>query len=144
MVNMWLAEELYYRGINNYIQAYMGDTLVWEKSNNDYFYVENTSSMYNSIGFTMRKVKAEYPLGDYDETSVTDLIFSPTLQYSLDGINWNDYTAYLDGNYAAFGKVTDGIEVVDEVVKAVSKYGDSNGMLETKYQPIIEYIKVTE
>ena len=102
---MWLAEELYYRGINNYIQAYMGDTLVWEKLNNDYFYVENTSSMYNSIGFTMRKVKAEYPLGDYDETSVTDLNFSPTLQYSLDGVNWNDYTAYLDGNYAEYPKI---------------------------------------
>ncbi len=50
----------------------------------------------------------------------------------------------LDGSYAAFGKVTSGIEVVDKVVEVVSKYGDSNGMLETKYQPVIEYIKVTE
>lgn len=71
----------------------------------DYFYVENTSSMYNSIGFTMRKVKAEYPLADYDDTYVTDLNFSPTLQYSLDGENWNDYTAYLDGNYAEYPKI---------------------------------------
>ena len=50
----------------------------------------------------------------------------------------------LDGNYAAFGKVTSGIEVVDKVVDAVSKYGDDNGMLDKKYQPVIEYIKVIE
>lgn len=102
---MWIADEIYYRGKNNYIQAYIGDTLVWEKVNHDYFYVENTSSMSNSIGFTMRKVKAEYPLSDYSETSVTDLNFSRTLQYSLDGVNWNDYTAYLDGNYAEYPKI---------------------------------------
>lgn len=50
----------------------------------------------------------------------------------------------LDGNYAAFGKVTSGIEVVDKVVESVSKYGDDNGMLDKEYQPVIEYIKVIE
>ena len=50
----------------------------------------------------------------------------------------------LDGSYAAFGIVTSGIEVVDKVVDTVSKYGDDNGMLDKKYQPVIEYIKVIE
>lgn len=50
----------------------------------------------------------------------------------------------LDGNYAAFGKVTSGIEVVDKIVESVSKYGDDNGILNKKYQPVIEYIKVIE
>lgn len=50
----------------------------------------------------------------------------------------------LDGKYAAFGKVTSGIEVVDKVVDAVSEYGDDNGMLPTENQPVIEYIKVIE
>lgn len=51
---------------------------------------------------------------------------------------------HLDGNYAGFGKVTKGIEVVDEVVKKVSKLGDDNGLIPKKDQPIIEYIKVIE
>lgn len=50
----------------------------------------------------------------------------------------------LDGEYAAFGKVISGIEVVDKIVETVSKYGDSNGMLDLEYQPVIEYIKVIE
>lgn len=50
----------------------------------------------------------------------------------------------LDGNYAAFGKVTSGMEVVDAIVEKVSKYGDDNGILDKEYQPIIEYIKVIE
>ena len=50
----------------------------------------------------------------------------------------------LDGSYAAFGKVTSGIEVVDKVVDAVSEYGDVNGMLPTENQPVIEYVKIIE
>lgn len=50
----------------------------------------------------------------------------------------------LDGNYAAFGKVTSGMEVVDAIVENVSKYGDDNGILDKEYQPVIEYIKVIE
>lgn len=50
----------------------------------------------------------------------------------------------LDGNYAAFGKVTSGIEVVDKVVNAVSEYGNDNGLIPKDKQPIIEYIRVLE
>lgn len=48
----------------------------------------------------------------------------------------------LDGNYAAFGHVINGIEVVDKIVENTSKYGDDNGLLEEKYQPIIESIRI--
>lgn len=50
--------------------------------------------------------------------------------------------SHLDGEYAAFGKVTDGMEVVDAIVDAVSEDGDSNGLLPEDVQPVIEYIKV--
>ncbi|MBQ3021134.1 MAG: peptidylprolyl isomerase [Bacilli bacterium] len=50
----------------------------------------------------------------------------------------------LDGNYAAFGKVINGIEVVDKIVDAVSDLGDDNGLIPKENQPIIEYIKVIE
>lgn len=48
----------------------------------------------------------------------------------------------LDGSYAAFGHVINGIEVVDKIVENTSKYGDDNGLLEEKYQPIIESIRI--
>jgi len=49
---------------------------------------------------------------------------------------------HLDGNYAAFGSVTEGIEVVDKIVEEVSAFGDENGLIPKDKQPIIEYIKV--
>lgn len=48
----------------------------------------------------------------------------------------------LDGSYAAFGHVISGIDVVDKIVENTSKYGDDNGLLEEKYQPIIESIRI--
>ena len=53
-------------------------------------------------------------------------------------------SSHLDGNYAAFGKVTKGMEVVDKIVEKVAKKGDGNGMLPKKNQPIIESIKIIE
>ncbi len=50
----------------------------------------------------------------------------------------------LDGSYAAFGHVTKGIEIVDEIVKDVAKYGDENGILPLENQPKINYIKMVE
>ena len=44
-----------------------------------------------------------------------------------------DDAAYLDGQYAAFGQVTEGIEVVDEIVMR-SPTEDSNGTVATKNQ----------
>lgn len=51
---------------------------------------------------------------------------------------------YLDGDYAAFGKVTSGIEIVDKIVNDVSKYGDGNGLIPEDKQPIIETISIEE
>ena len=48
----------------------------------------------------------------------------------------------LDGNYAAFGKVISGIEVVDKIEETLSSLGDENGLIPVDKQPVIEYIKV--
>ena len=47
----------------------------------------------------------------------------------------------LDGNYAAFGKVTSGMEVVDEIAKN-TKVEDDNGTVLSKNQPVIESIRI--
>ena len=49
---------------------------------------------------------------------------------------------HLDGSYAAFGKVIDGMEIVDKIVESTSEFGDDNGLIPEDKQPIIEYIKV--
>ena len=50
---------------------------------------------------------------------------------------------FLDGNYAAFGHVTNGIEIVDKICEDTSVQ-DSNGTVAKQDQPIIESIKVVE
>lgn len=49
----------------------------------------------------------------------------------------------LDGNYAAFGKVIYGMEVVDKIAEN-TKVEDDNGTVLKKNQPVIESIRVIE
>lgn len=48
---------------------------------------------------------------------------------------------YLDGNYAAFGHVTEGMEVVDKIANE-AKPTDDNGSIAAADQPVIEYVKI--
>lgn len=48
---------------------------------------------------------------------------------------------YLDGQYAAFGHVTEGMDVVDAVV-ADARPTDSNGTISADQQPVIETITI--
>lgn len=49
-------------------------------------------------------------------------------------------STFLDGKYAAFGKVTSGMDVVDELAKV--KVEDNNGTVSKENQPVMESIKV--
>ena len=52
-------------------------------------------------------------------------------------------STFLDGKYAGFGKVTDGMGVVDKICKKV-KVEDDNGTTLSENQPVIETIKVID
>ena len=52
-------------------------------------------------------------------------------------------TASLDGQYAAFGKVTEGMEIVDQICEKTPVV-DGNGKVEADKQPKIEAIKVID
>ena len=52
-------------------------------------------------------------------------------------------STYLDGDYAAFGMVRKGMEVVDEIAKKTEVI-DSNGTVESENQPVIEKIEIIE
>ena len=50
---------------------------------------------------------------------------------------------YLDGQYAGFGKVTEGMDSVDKICEVTSVV-DSNGTVEKENQPVIETIKIVD
>ena len=52
-------------------------------------------------------------------------------------------STFLDGQYAGFGKVTSGIEIVDKICKE-TKIEDSNGTVLKENQPIIEKITMVD
>ena len=55
----------------------------------------------------------------------------------------HETAAHLDGQYAAFGKVTSGMDVVDKIAKN-TPVTDSNGTVLPKNQPVITSVKMTE
>ena len=52
-------------------------------------------------------------------------------------------STFLDGDYAAFGKVTEGMEVVDTIC-ASAKPIDDNGTIVRDQQPIIKKITILD
>ncbi len=52
-------------------------------------------------------------------------------------------STHLDGQYAAFGYVTDGMDIVDEICEN-TPVTDNNGTVEKKNQPIINSITIEE
>lgn len=52
-------------------------------------------------------------------------------------------STYLDGEYAAFGKVTKGMSVVDKICEDVTPT-DGNGTVEKADQPVIESIRMVD
>ena len=54
-----------------------------------------------------------------------------------------DDNSQLDGEYAAFGEITEGMDVIDAVMASIKTVG-SNGEISPKDQPIIEKIEMVE
>jgi peptidyl-prolyl cis-trans isomerase B (cyclophilin B) len=52
-------------------------------------------------------------------------------------------STFLDGSYAAFGRVTEGMEVAEKIAKD-AKPVDNNGTIPADQQPVIEKIVITD
>ena len=50
---------------------------------------------------------------------------------------------FLDGAYAAFGHVTEGMDIAEKIAKD-AKPIDNNGTIPTENQPVIEQIRITD
>lgn len=83
----------------------------------------------NSLSHT-RGVISMARANDYDSASCQFFIMQ------------GDYTGW-DGNYAAFGWVTSGMEVVDAICEG-TPVTDGNGTVSAEYQPVIKEVRVIE
>ena len=52
-------------------------------------------------------------------------------------------STYLDGDYAAFGHVTNGMDIVDQICKDATPT-DNNGTIPADQQPVIETVKIID
>lgn len=52
-------------------------------------------------------------------------------------------STFLDSDYAAFGKVTEGMDIVDEICKNANPT-DDNGTIKADEQPVIDSIQITD
>ena len=109
--------------------------------------IQGGDPMGNGTGGSDKKIKGEFSSNGVQndlkhERGVLSMARSmnPTSASSQFFIMHAD-APHLDGEYAAFGRVVDGIEVVDEIVKN-AEVEDFNGTVLGKNQPKINRIYV--
>lgn len=114
----------------------------------DGFMIQGGDPSANGSGGSRNKIKGEFSSnGVKNDISHVRGVISMARSNDVNSASSQFFivhkdSPHLDGNYAAFGKVTEGIEIVDKIVENTSEYGDDNGLIPKDKQPIIEYIKV--
>ena len=112
----------------------------------DGFMIQGGDPLGNGTGGSDRTIK-----GEFSDNGVNNSISHVRGVISMARSNSNDSASsqffivhedstFLDGKYAAFGKVTSGMDIVDKLAKV--KVEDDNGTVSKENQPIIESIKV--
>lgn len=112
----------------------------------DGFMVQGGDPLGNGTGGSSKTIKGEFSdNGINNSISHVRGVISMARSNSYDSASSQFFivhedSTFLDGKYAAFGKVTSGMDVVDELVKV--KVEDNNGTVSKENQPIIESIKI--
>ncbi len=113
------------------------------------FMIQGGDPLGNGTGGSDEEIKGEFALNGVENsishTRGTISMARASAYNSASSqffIMHQDYTG-LDGAYAAFGKVTDGMEVVDKICENVIPV-DNNGTVLKNEQPVIESIKLID
>ena len=114
----------------------------------DGFMVQGGDPLGNGTGGSDKKIKGEYSANGVKNNishkrGVISMARNP---YDMNSASSQFFivqqdSTYLDGQYAAFGHVTEGMDIVDEIAKN-TKVEDDNGTVLKENQPIIESIKI--
>ena len=113
------------------------------------FMIQGGDPKGNGTGGSKETIKGEFS-GNGVENSISHKRGVISMARSLDPnsassqffIMHQDSTQ-LDGEYAAFGKVTEGIEIVDKICED-TQVVDGNGTVEKADQPVIESIRMKD
>ena len=112
----------------------------------DGFMVQGGDPLGNGTGGSSKTIKGEFSdNGINNSISHVRGVISMARSNSYDSASSQFFivhedSTFLDGKYAAFGKVTSGMNVVDELAKV--KVEDNNGTVLKENQPVIESIKI--
>lgn len=113
------------------------------------FMIQGGDPLGNGIGGSDQMIKGEFSKnGVNNPLSHTRGALSMARSQNMDSASSQFFIVhkdsnYLDGEYAVFGYVTDGMDVVDKICEAV-KTEDANGTVKPDNQPVIEKIEVAE
>lgn len=116
----------------------------------DGFMIQGGDPLGTGTGGSENKIKGEFSANGFEnnlkhERGVISMARSSNDYNSARSQFFIVQTTYpsLNGQYAAFGKVTNGIEIVDEICKD-TPVEDNNGTVLKENQPIIEKIYIVE
>lgn len=113
------------------------------------FMIQGGDPNHNGTGGSDKTIK-----GEFSENGITNNISHKRGVISMARSNdmnsassqffiVHEDSTFLDGKYASFGKVLEGMDVVDKIAETV-KTTDDNGTVEFENQPVIESIRVVE
>lgn len=113
------------------------------------FMIQGGDPLGNGMGGSETKIKGEFSANGVENTlKHTRGVISMARSSAYDSASSQFFivhqdSTYLDGQYAAFGKVTEGIEIVDAIC-ADTPVTDGNGSVAKENQPVIKEIRVVE
>ncbi len=113
------------------------------------FMIQGGDPEHNGTGGSDKTIK-----GEFSENGITNNISHKRGVISMARSNdmnsassqffiVHEDSTFLDGKYAAFGKVLEGMDVVDKIAETAITT-DDNGTVEFENQPVIESIRVVE
>ena len=135
----------------NLVESNFYDGLTFHRIIKD-FMIQGGDPDHNGTGGSSNNIKGEFKSNGVENniSHVRGTISMARASYSNDSassqffIVQKDYPS-LDGEYAAFGHVTNGIEIVDKIVEDIAPLAeDDNGSIPFTSQPIITSIKVVK
>jgi peptidyl-prolyl cis-trans isomerase B (cyclophilin B) len=113
------------------------------------FMIQGGDPNGNGTGGSDETIKGEFLANGFNNTlSHTRGVISMARSSSYDSASSQFFImqedgTYLDGQYAAFGEVVDGMDIVDAIAQQAEPT-DNNGTIEADEQPVIESITITE
>ena len=116
----------------------------------DGFMIQGGDPQGNGMGGSDETIKGEFSANgvENDISHVRGVISMARNGYDMDSASSQFFivqsdSTFLDGQYAAFGHVTDGMEVVDAICED-TPVEDSNGTVLAENQPVITEIRVID